>query len=102
MTYKERLDLAVKAAQSAYAFILDVGDARDDSAAIGVRVMALMLAATWAGVEHGSVRPWRPGVRRGGPTMTRDQFLKCAADIFDTWAKGKPGAHLTVIEGRRR
>ncbi|MDB4936214.1 MAG: hypothetical protein JWP87_3186 [Labilithrix sp.] len=33
--------------------------------------------------------------------MTREQFLECAADIYDVWQNGKPGAHLTVIDGGR-
>lgn len=95
----ERLDLAQRAAQHAYAYVLDV--AGQDRESVESRVIALLLAATWAAVENGSTRPWRPGIRAQSAAMQRHEFLAYAADVYDAWQGGKPGAHLRVIPGGR-
>lgn len=95
----ERLDLAQRAAQNAYAYVLDVEGQERES--VESRVIALLLAATWAAVENGSTRPWRPGIRPQHAAMQRHEFLAYAADVYDAWQGGKPGAHLRIIVGGR-
>ena len=65
------------------------------------RVMAAMVAATWAAVERGAELPWKAGPRLPLPTMTRERFMTFAGETFDIWLASRPGSHLTLIAGNR-
>ncbi len=81
-------DLARALYTRAHAF----NGSRNPATANEMRVIALLLAATWMATAQNRTTPWsRLPAPSPPPRMLREVFLRWAGDLWDCWAALEPG-----------